>query len=177
MTAGRPRNPLTPEERTFLTLYTEKYKFDTVAAIKEAGIVHLNKQSAAQKAQFILNKPESQKFIQELIDKKRIRFSISEEEILKGIYSEAQYFGEGASHAARINAWVQLGKHFGMFSDKKQEATNTPSITYNVINYNEGILDAKIEKEIKATAQEILNKEPVQTYMLEDSIDIEIEDY
>jgi hypothetical protein len=28
--------------------------------------------------------------------------------------------GDGASHAARVSAWTQIGKHLGMFVERRQ---------------------------------------------------------
>jgi hypothetical protein len=169
----RKEKALTPEEKLFLKIYVESTGIDSFEAIREAKIPYMNEKSARQKAQLILAKPAAQAYIEDCMNRKLVSFRLSEEEILQGIYQEAKYFGEGASHAARINAWVQLGKHFGMFSEKKQETSSTPSITYNVVNYNEGILGNKIEKEIKITPQESKIKEEVQTLIPELSIEIE----
>lgn len=153
---GRPKSPekLSAEEKTFLSAYVLQCNFDTYEAIKVAGIPHLNKQSAQQKAFNILAKPIAEKYIDDLIKEKKTKFAITEEEILQGIYGEAKFFGEGASHAARINAWVQLGKHFGMFSEKKQELS-VPSITYNIVNYSNEVKE-ETEKVINQLPEEVL---------------------
>ncbi len=38
--------------------------------------------------------------------------------VIGGLLKEAEYFGEGCSHAARVSAWEKLGKHLGMFVEK-----------------------------------------------------------
>ena len=51
--------------------------------------------------------------------------------ILEKLYKEATREGAGSNHAARIQALTQLGKHFGLFQDKKESAGHT----FNIINY------------------------------------------
>jgi hypothetical protein len=29
--------------------------------------------------------------------------------------------GDGSSHAARVSAWTQIGKHLGMFVERRQQ--------------------------------------------------------
>jgi hypothetical protein len=38
--------------------------------------------------------------------------------VIQGLLKEARREGEGSSSAARVSAWVQLGKHLGMFTEK-----------------------------------------------------------
>jgi hypothetical protein len=176
---GRPRKPdsLAPEEKLFLEAYVNQCNFDTFEAIQVSGIPYLNKQSAQQKAHAILNKPIAQAYIETAIKQKQVHFCITEEEILKGIYGEAKYFGEGASHAARIQAWVQLGKHFGMFSDKKKEQEG-PSVTYNIINYAGSTEDIKIDtiKTIEQIPPEVL-EESVDEAIQPHNFKIEVKEY
>ena len=94
-------------------------------------------------------------------------FWLSEEEILSGLYSEAVNEESKSSQAARIQAWVWLGKHIGMFSssstsgpgssakiaEAKQVANAAP--TYNIVQYNtitpsqieEGVSNANINED------------------------------
>jgi hypothetical protein len=177
---GRPRKPdsLAPEEKLFLEAYVNQCNFDTFEAIQVSGIPYLNKQSAQQKAHNIINKPIAQAYIEAAIKTKQVKFCITEEEILKGIYGEAHYFGEGASHAARIQAWVQIGKHFGMFSDKKQEQVG-PSVTYNIINYAEPIDKIKTEaiKAIEQIPEEVIEESLEEPIVKPHTFKIEVKEY
>jgi phage terminase small subunit len=56
---------------------------------------------------------------------------LSPELIIEKLYKEATREGAGSNHAARIQALTQLGKHFGMFQEKKE----TNAHTFNIINY------------------------------------------
>jgi phage terminase small subunit len=42
------------------------------------------------------------------------RVAVTQDEVIAGLYSEANRVGRGASHAARVQAWTQLGKHLGI---------------------------------------------------------------
>src|SRR5262245_1995865 len=46
--------------------------------------------------------------------------SVTAEEVLRGLKTEATLTGEGCSHSARVQAWTQLGKHLGLFVDRTQ---------------------------------------------------------
>lgn len=59
---------------------------------------------------------------------------LSPELILEKLYKEATREGAGSNHAARIQALTQLGKHFGLFQDKKESTGHT----FNIINYGTG---------------------------------------
>lgn len=41
--------------------------------------------------------------------------AVSQADVLTGLMAEARYTGDGASHAARVQAWATIGKHLGMF--------------------------------------------------------------
>ena len=41
--------------------------------------------------------------------------------VLRGLRREATLNGEGATHAARVSAWGLLGKHLGMFVERRQQ--------------------------------------------------------
>jgi phage terminase small subunit len=43
---------------------------------------------------------------------------ISAQDVLDGLHLEATRVGEGASHGARVSAWVALGKYHKLFTDK-----------------------------------------------------------
>jgi len=44
--------------------------------------------------------------------------TLSREDVVAGLHREATLGGAGSSHSARVSAWVQLGKHLGMFGDE-----------------------------------------------------------
>jgi len=52
---------------------------------------------------------------------------LTHEVVVAGLHREATLRGEAASHGARVSAWVQLGKHLGMF-DKGIDISNHPEV-------------------------------------------------
>jgi hypothetical protein len=49
------------------------------------------------------------------------RVQITQDDVLRGLHREATLTGEGATHAARISAWGLIGKHLGMFVERRQQ--------------------------------------------------------
>ena len=45
---------------------------------------------------------------------------VSRADVLRGLRAEAQLYGEGSSHSARVTAWAHLGKHLGMFTERQE---------------------------------------------------------
>lgn len=43
---------------------------------------------------------------------------VSAQDVINGLYLEATREGEGASHGARVSAWVALGKYHKLFVDR-----------------------------------------------------------
>ena len=50
------------------------------------------------------------------------RVMVDQDMVIAGLLKEATREGDGASHSARVNAWMQLGKHLKMFTDKHDRA-------------------------------------------------------
>lgn len=57
---------------------------------------------------------------------------ITSDLIIEKLYKEATREGAGSNHAARIQALTQLGKHLGLFQDKRE----TNAHTFQIINYS-----------------------------------------
>ena len=49
------------------------------------------------------------------------RMQITQDAVLRGLRREATLEGEGSSHAARVSAWGLIGKHLGMFVERRQQ--------------------------------------------------------
>lgn len=45
---------------------------------------------------------------------------VSRAQVLRGLRDEATLQGEGSSHSARVQAWAHLGKHLGMFVERRE---------------------------------------------------------
>ena len=48
------------------------------------------------------------------------RVQITQDDVLRGLRREATLTGNGSSHAARVSAWGLIGKHLGMFVERRQ---------------------------------------------------------
>lgn len=59
--------------------------------------------------------------------------------MLRGLRREATLTGEGSTHAARVSAWGLIGKHLGMFLERRQQVgedgqpVNSQLFTVNII--------------------------------------------
>ncbi len=47
--------------------------------------------------------------------------TVWQDDVLRGLRREATLEGEGSSHAARVSAWGLIGKHLGMFVERRQQ--------------------------------------------------------
>ena len=130
--------------------YNGKKAFEMVLA-KEQPSSFWHQLTANQ----LLKMPHIQEAIKKHQEKLSKKFNIQEIDILERLWVEANREGQGANHNARITALVWLGKHFGMFQDKKQEQ-GPASITYNIVNYSEAPQKEKVieEKDVEVQEQE-----------------------
>lgn len=62
------------------------------------------------------------------------RCQVTQDDVIRGLLTEAEWQGEGSSHSARVSAWEKLGKHLGMFKDKVEHtgADGGPIVTANL---------------------------------------------
>jgi hypothetical protein len=67
---------------------------------------------------------------------------ISPELIIEKLWKEGTREGSGSNHAARIQALTQLGKHFGLFQEKREDNNQV----FNIVNYNSPSLPQLDEK-------------------------------
>ncbi len=109
---------LTPRQARFV----DEYLIDlnaTQAAIR-AGYSANNADKIGPE---LLGKTRVAEAIQEAQAKRSERIAISQDDVVRGLHGEAIDKGEGSSHAARVSAWVALGKHLGMFVDRRLVGT------------------------------------------------------
>ena len=83
--------------------------------------------------------------------------SLSPEVILTQLYKEATREGNGSNHAARIQALQILGKHLGLFTEKKADVSHT----IQIINYGGEILLSKEAEEIVDIEEEYITPKGV----------------
>jgi phage terminase small subunit len=115
---------LTPKQQRFV----DEYLIDlnaTQAAIR-AGYAP---KAAYATGHENLKKPQIASEIARRQDVRSQQVGVTAEMVLDGLLGEAKATGEGTSHAARVAAWTQLGKHLGMFRDKV-EHSGTTTVTH-----------------------------------------------
>ena len=84
----------------------------------------------------VFKAPAVQALIKERREKREATSWITHDQILEGLYKEATNYENGANSASRISAWVWIGKHLGMWQEKKEEQKEA-NITYNIVNFSE----------------------------------------
>ncbi len=93
--------------------------------------------------------------------------ALTPEIILEKLFKEAVREGPGSNHAARIQALTQLGKHLGLFEEKKDNNSHT----FNIINYSSEPTTILIpEKEVEQILPESLpnSEELPEEYVITD---------
>lgn len=148
---------LSPRQKLFVEAYCTH--FSPSKAYVEAGFN--NSAHKSTRAYELLQKPQVATAIEARLANKKKTFRIREDEILEGLYKEAT--NESARPSERIQAWVQIGKHLGMFREKEQQKEG--NVTYNVINYNSHspMIEKKTEEAIKVlTNQQIIEAKEIK---------------
>jgi hypothetical protein len=88
---------------------------------------------------------------------------INAPKIIERLYKEAIREDKSSSHNARIQALGLLGKHFGLFEEKKKSDT----YTFNIVNYGSS------EKQEEIVISKSISKDDIE----EDTTGIELTDY
>jgi len=138
----RPSQELTQKQEDFVDAFIES-NFDPVQAFKAAGYSDSSGKWMYQKAIEQLRKPVIVNAIKERLTKASPAHWITEDQIISKLWKEATDYGSKSSQAARINALVWIGKHFGMFQEKQKQEEK--EVTYNIINYSDY---EQIQKEV-----------------------------
>ncbi|MDR3473356.1 MAG: terminase small subunit [Devosia sp.] len=104
---------LTARQRRFV----DEYLIDlnaTQAAVR-AGY---SPKTAEQLGYQLLQKPSVGVAVATGARKRTEEAEITAQDVLRGLHKEAVREGDGASHAARVQAWGLLGKYHKLFTDK-----------------------------------------------------------
>jgi hypothetical protein len=135
-TFSTPR--LSPEEKLYVRVFLSTLSHAKAYESVKPGLVNYNQYA---KDNSFLRKTNVSFHISLGLQEKAEALSLSPSLILEKLYKEAVREGPGSNHAARIQALTQLGKHLGLFEEKKQETSHT----FNIINYSSSPLT--LEKE------------------------------
>ena len=115
---------LTPKQQRFV----DEYLIDlnaTQAAIR-AGY---SPKTAEQQGFQLLKKTSVSEAIEQAQQERQKRTLITQDDVIRGLLTEAEWQGEGSSHSARVSAWAHLGKHLNMFTDKIDHTSSDGSMT------------------------------------------------
>lgn len=118
---------LTPKQQRFV----DEYLIDlnaTQAAIR-AGYSEKTAYSIGDEN---LKKPEIKKAIEQAQKERQKRTLVTQDDVIRGLLTEAEWQGEGSSHSARVSAWAHLGKHLNMFTDKIDHTSSDGSMSPNL---------------------------------------------
>lgn len=119
-----PLAGLTDKQRRFVEEYA--VDFNATAAAKRAGYAESSARSIGWEN---LQKPHIREAITAYHERFAEEAEVSKKQVVAGLLREARRDdGEGGSTNARINAWKELGRHLGMFTDKIEHAGEVPSI-------------------------------------------------
>ena len=112
---------LTPKQAVFVGAYCEN-GFNATQAVIAAGYSPKTAQQAGSR--LLLNVVVQQAISAHMAEIKE-RALITTEDIVKGLISEAQYFGDDASHSARVSAYKTLTDYTGGFDNNRTKTEST----------------------------------------------------
>ncbi|AUR97501.1 terminase small subunit, partial [Vibrio phage 1.240.O._10N.261.52.F8] len=120
---------LTAKQRRFVEEYCGN-GFNATKAAKSAGY---SEKTAKQQGTENLSKPAIQDAIEDFMGKATKKALITTEGLVERLLSEAEYFGEGASHSARIAALKALTDFTGGFDANKKQVEHSGSVPLTII--------------------------------------------
>lgn len=108
--------------------FVEEYLIDTNAtqAAIRAGY---SAKTARSQGQRLLTNVDIARVIKKAQSAISERNLVTQDDVIRGLLTEAEWMGEGSSHSARVQAWSQLGKHLGMFTDKVDHTSSDGSMS------------------------------------------------
>lgn len=131
---------LSPEEKLYVRVFLHTLSHAKAYEAVKPGLSNYGNYS---KENQFSRRPNVSFHISLGLQEKAEALTISPEIILEKLFKEATREGPGSNHAARIQALTQLGKHLGLFEEKKQEQAHT----FNIINYSSTPLKLEEVKE------------------------------
>jgi hypothetical protein len=125
---------MTPRQRRFI----DEYLLDLNAS-RAAIRAGYSARTANEQAARLLAKASIAAAIQAAQQARSERLQITQDDVLRGLHEQATLTGHGASHAARVSAWGLIGKHLGMFVERRQQIgedgqpVNSQTFTLNIV--------------------------------------------
>lgn len=114
---------LTDKQRRFV----EEYCSNGFNATKAAIAAGYSEKTASHIGSENLGKPDIQQAVQDFMNTASEKALVTTEWIVKRLAEEAEYYGEGATHGARITALKTLTDYTGGFDKNKQSIDHTSS--------------------------------------------------
>lgn len=157
---------LTEKEQKFVEHFSLTGYKSRIESVRAAGY---QSTSPGKLAYEILRRPAVQQALSILKEEKRKFLMIDEMDVIEGLHDEAT--NEEARPSERIQAWVHIGKHYGMFQplpsvDDKEEK-GKGGIT--IINYNDPDFKQKqIKEEVEENTKELTSEEVEEVAKLVD---------
>ena len=156
----------TIDEQRFIELYT---KADGVTPTEIAKELWPDISKPYDKAKKLLNREDICAEIERIDDINRYRASYANDDITEALWKEATLEGRGSNQIARIKALELLGKHIGMFKEKKEEKQKGGGTVFNIVNYNNPL--PAPEKQVKDSLLEQIPQNTMESSPIkEDSI-------
>ncbi|MCK6157372.1 terminase small subunit [Moraxella osloensis] len=118
---------LTPKQQRFV----DEYLIDlnaTQAAIRSG----YSEKTAQEQGYQLLQKTSVLNAIELAKTERQKRTMVTQDDVIRGLLTEAEWQGEGSSHSARVSAWAHLGKHLNMFTDKIDHTSSDGSMSPNL---------------------------------------------
>jgi phage terminase small subunit len=105
--------PLTARQQRFVQEYV--LDLNATQAALRAGY---SKKRARQEGSRLLSRPEVQAALLDAQRTRAARLELEAESVLRRLMEEADFRGEGSTHAGRVRALELLGKHLGIFENR-----------------------------------------------------------
>ena len=119
-------NGLNEQQQLFVDYYLADIGMNATSAAIKAGY---SEKTARQQASRLLSNVNIQMAIKEAQQERQKRTLVTQDDVIRGLLTEAEWQGEGSSHSARVSAWAHLGKHLNMFTDKIDHTSSDGSMT------------------------------------------------
>ena len=122
---------LTPKQQRFV----DEYLID-LNATQGAIRAGYSPKTAEQQGFQLLKKTSVSEAIEQAQKERQKRTLVTQDDVIRGLLTEAEWQGEGSSHSARVSAWAHLGKHLNMFTDKIDHTSSDSRIKQKAPVFN-----------------------------------------
>jgi hypothetical protein len=156
--------PLTDKEQAFVEAFSSN-GYNRSDAVRKAGY---STKDPATTAYELLQRPVVQNAVAIEKAKKRKFLMLDELDVIEGLHKEAT--SPKARPSERIQAWVHIGKHYGMFQTAPKEPEDQiEDKRPRIINYNDpAFKEEQMKKEVIEEVGDITDEEASNVLKLVD---------